>query len=108
MLPKHEGFCTQLNRWHSCQRELFTIVADPPKLTKYFPGDGAMSRIIETCSRNLADRPWLLALAGIVALVSIGTPHPAFAGAFLNDIQSTGAASVSTAGQTAIAEDAAT
>ena len=67
-----------------------------------------MSRIIEKCSRNLAGRPWLLAVAGIVALVSAGAPHPAFAGAFLNDIQSTGAASVSTAGQTAIAEDAAT
>ncbi|HMI95587.1 MAG TPA: outer membrane protein transport protein, partial [Micropepsaceae bacterium] len=34
--------------------------------------------------------------------------HPALAAGFLNNMQSTGAASVSTAGQTAIAEDAAT
>ena len=68
-----------------------------------------MASIIENCwSRNLAGKPWLLAVAGLVAFISTGTPHPAFAGAFLNDIQSTGAASVSTAGQTAIAEDAAT
>lgn len=50
----------------------------------------------------------MLAAAGIVSFVAAGTSHPVLAAAFLNDIQSTGAASVSTAGQTAIAEDAAT
>jgi long-chain fatty acid transport protein len=52
--------------------------------------------------------PCLLAVAGIVVLVAGGASGPALASGFLNDIQSTGAASVSTAGQTAIAEDAAT
>jgi long-chain fatty acid transport protein len=50
----------------------------------------------------------LLVVVGIVALVAAAAPRPVLAAAFLNDIQSAGAASVSTAGQTAIAEDAAT
>jgi long-chain fatty acid transport protein len=72
------------------------------------PG-GKMSRIIEACwSRNLVSKPCLLVVGGILALVAAAAPHPALASGFLNDIQSTGAATVSTAGQTAIAEDAAT
>lgn len=68
-----------------------------------------MARIIEPCwSSSLASKPCLLAVAGVVALVAATTPCPVLAAAFLNNIQSAGAASVSTAGQTAIAEDAAT
>jgi len=41
-------------------------------------------------------------------LVAVGHPDPARSAGFLNNIQSAGAASVSTAGETAIAEDATT
>jgi long-chain fatty acid transport protein len=47
-------------------------------------------------------------MMGIVIAVTVSIPHPASSAGFLNDIQSAGAASVSTAGQTAIAEDAST
>jgi len=48
------------------------------------------------------------ACASVAAMILIAAPRAAEAGAFLNAIQSAGAASVSTAGETAIAEDAAT
>ncbi len=46
--------------------------------------------------------------AAYLALILVQASHPALADAFLNQIQSAGAASVSTAGETAIAEDATT
>jgi long-chain fatty acid transport protein len=67
-----------------------------------------MARIVEArWSDPLTGKICLLAACSSVFLAA-AAPHPAFAGAFLNNIQSAGAASVSTAGQTAIAEDAAT
>jgi long-subunit fatty acid transport protein len=48
-------------------------------------------------------------LVGVAALIAVASsPHPARSAGFLNAIQSAGSASVSTAGQTAIAEDSTT
>src|SRR5258708_36346444 len=56
-----------------------------------------------TCACRICSR----VIATVAFLTATGI-QPALSAGFLNDIQSTGAASVSTAGQTAIAEDAAT
>jgi len=53
-----------------------------------------------------AEQSRAVAAAGLLILV--GYSHPGMASGFLNDIQSASSASVSTAGQTAIAEDAST
>jgi long-chain fatty acid transport protein len=58
-------------------------------------------------SRWLANRFRFLATAGI-AVCFVGISQSAQSAGFLNNIQSAGAASVSTAGETAIAEDATT
>ncbi len=52
-------------------------------------------------------RPWFFVLAAFAAIFSLSS-SPGLAGGFLNQIQSAGAASVSTAGETAVAEDAPT
>jgi len=46
------------------------------EIDQIFPGDGAMSRIIGKMFSESRGQPWLLAVAGIVALVSAGAPHP--------------------------------
>ena len=53
-------------------------------------------------------RPCLRLIAVLVILVTGGIGQPALSAGFLNNIQGGGAAAVSTAGQTAIAEDATT
>src|SRR4051812_43674869 len=62
-----------------------------------------MARILEAWCGVPRCRLCLL----VICLAAAG-PRPGLAAGFLNNIQSAGAASVSTAGQTAIAEDAAT
>src|ERR1700676_2468728 len=68
---------------------------------------GAMTRTVGACwSIRLHSRLYSFTVVGSVVLVAI--PHPVQSAGVLNNIQSAGAASVSTAGETAIAEDATT